>query len=235
MTIHERSHTDLVFSETQTQRLDVCVMDALQMNRAQVQVYIKSGQVLVNDKQEKPGYKLKLEDRVSILTLELSAPEKRDVPKLDVLYEDEDLLVVDKPVNMLVYPVHSDEASLLDFLRVHTKGKLALAAGENRPGIVHRLDRNTRGVLLIAKHDEAYYFLREQFEKRTIEKRYYARVKGSVEDDEFFIEKAIGQQKSGIKQDISPQSKYLKEAKTHCKVIKRSRSASLLNIRLITG
>ena len=234
----ERKVLKTILVDIEKQRLDKFLVESLDVPRKVIQSLIKDGYILINQNTVKPSFNLKLGDKIDIYKLE--SESKNDYPPrefdLDILFEDDDLLVVYKPVGVLVYPFKENqvERTLVDALKEHTD-QLADEAGSERPGIVHRLDRNTEGVLLVAKSNQVYNALKQQFKDRKVEKRYYARVKGELEQDAFLIDKSIGRQKSSIKQDINPNSKDLKEAQTQVTVIKRYQSATLVDIRLITG
>src|SRR3954470_12135840 len=162
-------------------------------SRSVVQKVIDAGAVLVNGQPIKASYKVRLDDRICVWLPELaddaSAPE--DIP-LDVVYEDAAFTVVNKPAGMVVHPAKGHwSGTLVNALQFHYD-TLSTVAGENRPGIVHRLDRDTTGLLLVAKDDLAHRGLASQFEQRTVSKEYLALVSGIPQRDSDYIERTIG-------------------------------------------
>lgn len=162
-------------------------------SRSVVQKVIDAGAVLVNEKPVKASYKVRLGDVIRVWLPELAddAPAPEDIP-LAVVYEDEAFTVVNKPAGMVVHPAKGNwTGTLVNALQFHYD-TLSTVAGEHRPGIVHRLDRDTTGLLLVAKDDKAHRALAAQFEQRTISKEYLAIVAGVPERDSDYIERTIG-------------------------------------------
>ncbi|MFA4890839.1 MAG: RluA family pseudouridine synthase [Candidatus Gracilibacteria bacterium] len=165
--------------------------------RAFLQKLIKGGHVLVNNKAAtKVGMPLKVGDDVQV---EIPEPQKIEAKAenidLDILFEDKDIIVINKPAYMVVHPSESGSHStgtLVNALLHHCKGELAGISGEMRPGIVHRLDKNTSGVLVVAKTDLAHQSLVKQFADRTVAKRYVALVNGRIKLDHAIIDSPIG-------------------------------------------
>lgn len=215
-------------------RLDVFLSTLYpEISRSALQKQIKLGNIKVNCLNTKNSYILKTDDMLEI-NIDLGEkiilePENIDV---DVLYEDEEMLVVNKPKNMLTHPTAKETTGTL-VNALLGKYPLCDCNGEYRPGIVHRLDRNTSGLLMIAKTNRAYEFLKEQMQARTIEKKYYAVVGGNFEVNEGTINKNIGRhpskpEKMAVIQDGKP-------SVTHFKVIERFRGFTFLDITLETG
>lgn len=162
-------------------------------SRSVVQRVIEAGAVLVNGQVPKASYKVRAEDAISIWLPELAPDEfvPEDIP-IGVIYEDEWLTVVDKPPGLVTHPAKGHwSGTLVNALQFHFD-TLSTVAGENRPGIVHRLDRDTSGLLIVAKDDQAHRGLAKQFEERTISKEYLALVTGVPSRDRDWVEKPIG-------------------------------------------
>lgn len=225
----------LVSKEDILQRLDIFVSEKTGITRSQVQKLIKEGHILANNTKTSPNYKIKIDDIVIF-----NKPEEEKevlVPEpipLDILYKDEHLVVVNKPVGMVVYPAAGhDKGTLLNALAYHCK-QLAAIGGPLRPGVVHRLDKDTSGVMVIALNDTAYYSLTEQFKQRSINRKYVALVYGNIKTDSGEISMKIGRSESDRKK-MSTKTKRGKEASTSWKVLKRFASATLIEARLGTG
>ena len=163
-------------------RLDHFLQEKLpQYSRSRLQDWIKSGKVLVNGAEEKPSYALRASDRIDVEPADL-APLKavpEDLP-IEILYEDEDIIAINKPAGMVVHAGAGRHSGTLTNALVHHFGTLSTVGGALRPGIVHRLDRHTSGVLLVARTDGAHRNLAEQFSGRTVEKLYLALVHGRM-------------------------------------------------------
>jgi 23S rRNA pseudouridine1911/1915/1917 synthase len=216
-------------------RLDVYVSEKTGITRSQVQRLIKEGLVLVNNKIESQNYKVKTNDVITIHKpeeqKEILIPEH--IP-IKILYMDEYLIVVDKPPGMVVYPAAGhNRGTLVNALAYHCK-KLATVGSPLRPGIVHRLDKDTSGVMVVALDDKAYYDLVEQFKKRTINRKYITLVYGNIKEDSGEIEMKIGRAISDRKK-MSTRTRRGKEAVTRWKVIERFGAATLIEAKLGTG
>jgi 23S rRNA pseudouridine1911/1915/1917 synthase len=217
------------------QRLDTFLANKTGITRSQLKKLIEKGNVLVHGKLENQNYKVKLEDLIS-----LNIPEEKTdkfIPEpilLDILYKDDYLVAVNKPAGMVVYPSagHS-HGTLMNALYYHCR-KLANVGGPLRPGVVHRLDKDTSGVMVIALNDEAYYKLIEQFRQKTINKKYIALVYKNLNKDEGEISLRIGRSLSDRKK-MSTRVKKGKEAVTIWRVMERFGNATLIEIKLRTG
>jgi len=220
-------------------RLDVL---ATQLNpslsRAFSQKLIEKGQILVNDRPSQSSYRLKLDDKV---TIEVPPPEKYEVrPEnlpLDIVYEDDDLLVVNKSRGMVTHPAPGHyTGTLVNALLYHAKN-LAGIGGVERPGIVHRLDKDTSGLLLVAKTDLAHRSLSTQIKDRQVKRSYVALVHGVVKQDEGFVQEKIGRHPVHRKKMAVIKQAGLKsrEALTFYKVLRRFKDYSLLELQLKTG
>lgn len=219
----------------ETERLDSYVAHKTELSRAKVQELIKGGMVLVNGEIKKAKYQVFPEDKI-----EVSVPEQKiteltpqELP-VSIIFEDDHIVVVNKPAGMVVYPApgHKD-GTLLNAL-LYCCGHLALAGGTGRPGIVHRLDRDTSGLLVVAKSDLAYRSLTEQFQKRLVKKHYRALVYGHFPEDSGRFSKAIGRSRHDRKR-MSIRSNSAREAITDFHVITRYKNAMLVDISITTG
>lgn len=217
------------------ERLDTFLAQKTGITRSQVQKVIEKGEVSVNGRPESQNFRVKAGDAVTINTSEKKdgVLEPEPIP-VDILYKDDYLVVVNKPAGMVVYPAagHS-HGTLMNALSYHCR-KLASTGGPLRPGIVHRLDKDTSGVMVIALDDRAYYDLAEQFRQRTINRRYIALVFGDLIKDEGTITLKIGRSESDRKK-MSTRVRRGKEAVTKWKVIRRFRYATLVEAKLGTG
>ena len=205
------------------------------ITRMSAQKLLEEGKILVNDKKEKPSYKVKVNDIISIEIPELKETEiiPENIP-LDVLYEDEYIIVVNKAKGMVVHPANGNyTGTLVNALLYKCKDSLSGIGGEKRPGIVHRLDKDTSGVIIVAKCDKAHINLSEQIKEHKVKKTYIALVKGIVKDNEATIDMPIGRSKKDRKKmDID---KNGKNAITHFKVLKRYQGYTLLKVNIETG
>lgn len=205
------------------------------ITRVATQKLLEEGKILVNDKKVKVSYKVKLNDIVSVEIPEVKEteliPENIDI---DVLYEDEYIIVVNKAKGMVVHPANGNyTGTLVNALLYRCKDSLSGIGGEKRPGIVHRLDKDTSGVLIVAKCDKAHLNISEQIKNHKVKKTYIALVKGIVKDNEATIDMPIGRSKKDRKKmDID---KNGKNAITHFKVLKRYSKYTLLEIKIETG
>lgn len=225
----------LVSNADVSKRLDIFVSEKTGITRSQVQRLIKEGLVLANDKTENQNYRVKTND---VITIHKPEEEKEmlipEALPINILYRDEHLVVVDKPSGMVVYPAAGhNRGTLLNALAYHCK-KLATVGGPMRPGVVHRLDKDTSGVMVVALDDKSYYDLMEQFKKRTINRKYTTLVYGNIKEDSGEIEMKIGRAVSDRKK-MSTRTKRGKEAVTRWRVIERFDAATLIEAKLGTG
>ena len=217
------------------ERMDIFLAGKTGITRSQIQKLIEQGNVFVNDKSVNQNFRIRTNDLIS-----LNIPEKRDeglIPEnipIDILYKDEHLVVVNKPAGMVVYPAagHS-QATLMNALAYHCD-KLAAIGGPLRPGVVHRLDKDTSGLMVVALDDAAYYNLADQFKQRTINRRYLALIYGNFKEDAGEIALMIGRSESDRKK-MSTSVRRGKEAVTRWKVLKRFNHAALIEAKLGTG
>lgn len=217
------------------ERLDVRLSRETGMTRSRVETLIREGRAQVNGAVEKkPGRKVSETDAVSCDVPPPVAVEARpeDIP-LEILYEDDDLAVVVKPCGMVVHPAAGNEdGTLVNALLFHLKN-LSGIGGALRPGIVHRLDKDTSGLLLVAKNDAAHAALSDALKARTIHKTYRAVARGAFKEPTGVVEAPIGRSpKDRKKMAIVPDGRY---ARTEYRVLEPLRSATLVDVNLITG
>ncbi len=219
-------------------RLDVYLAQKLvqHYSRSQIQKWIALEGVRVNGHCVAAHYRLKAGDK--IVVGEMGEPEDEgtrgeDIP-VEILYEDDDVIMVNKPAGMVVHPAHGNlHHTLVNALLFHTRD-LAQVGDPVRPGIVHRLDKDTSGVLVIAKNTKAHAFLAKQFKHHTIERVYRVVVQGIVQHDEGVCEEPVGRAFLNRKKVIVKPSGG-KDAVTYFKVLRRFKNASLLEVRPRTG
>lgn len=217
------------------QRLDIFITSKTSITRSQIQKLIEDGSVLVNSRIVSQNYRVKTND---VITLTISGKETESlIPEpipLEILYKDDYLVVVNKPAGMVVYPsAGHNQGTLMNALSHHCK-KLASVGRPLRPGVIHRLDKDTSGVMVVALNDEAYYNLVEQFRQRTITRRYIALVYGNLKEDKGEIALQIGRSESDRKK-MSTRVRKGKEAITRWKALERFSNATLIEAKLGTG
>jgi 23S rRNA pseudouridine1911/1915/1917 synthase len=219
-------------------RIDRYLTDKIEnLARNRIQNVMKNGGVLVNDDPVKSNYKVKPDDQIKIVLP--YAPQENfliaeDIP-LDIIYEDDDLLVVNKPAGMVVHPGHGNfTGTLLNGLIYHFEN--LPKNSDNRPGLVHRIDKDTTGLLVIAKKEHAITKLAQQFAEKTSKRKYIALVWGDVKDDEGTIEGNLGRNpKNRLQVVVFPEGDQGKHAVTHYKVLERFGYVTLLELELETG
>lgn len=225
-------------------RIDKFLMGRLdRISRSRIQEAIKSGSILVNTEEIKPNYKVKPGDQISIVLPRFSEEASRLVPQkipLDIRYEDEDLLIVHKPAGMVVHPgIGHYRGTLVNALAYYFgEQNLPVMEGnqQDRLGLVHRIDKNTSGLLVVAKNDFSMSHLARQFYQHTIERTYQAIVWGEPEADKGIIEANVGRHPRYRKQfTVFPEGEQGKWAVTHYKVLERLYYVSLIQCNLETG
>ena len=221
-------------------RVDKFLMDRIpNTTRNKLQQAIADGNILVNKKIVKANYKVKPLDKI---TVELSYPPQEielipeDIP-LNILHEDDQVIVLNKPSEMVVHPGYGNHSGTLVNGLIYHFNNLPEADMSGRPGLVHRLDKNTTGIMVVAKTENALTHLGKQFFDRTTERRYHALVWGDVKDDEGRIESNVGRSLKNRKvMDVFPtDSEYGKHAITNYKVLKRFGYVTLVECKLETG
>ena len=221
-------------------RLDAYISKQMQdLSRSMIQKLLEGNKINVNGKSEKPAYKVQNGD---IIEINIEEPkevkiEAQDIP-LDIIYEDEDILVVNKQKGVVVHPANGNpDGTLVNAVMAHCKDSLSGIGGELRPGIVHRLDKDTSGLLIIAKNDKAHIQMSNQIKNREVKKTYIALVRGTIAENEATINMPIGRSTKDRKKMAVTKSG--KEAVTHFKVLNRyttdKGSYTLLEIKIDTG
>ena len=216
-------------------RLDVYVADCAQISRSRAVNLIEAGNISVNGKIVSKNTKLKQGDNVEIL---IPPPAEYNITPenipLDILYEDNDLLVVNKPKGMVVHPAAGNyEGTLVNALMYHCGDSLSGINGVMRPGIVHRIDKNTSGLLMVAKNDNAHNFLASQIKEHSFTREYQTIVYGSFKIDSGTVNAPID--RHPIKRKQMAIVANGREAITHYKVLENLKGFSYLNVKLETG
>ena len=225
---------------SENKRIDLFLSEILtNISRSKIQSCIKNGKCFVNQKPIKSSYLVKLGDVVEyndiVEDIENIYPAE-DIP-IEIVWEDENMAVVNKPSGMLTHPTNIEKTGTLVNVLLYKYGdNLSDINGLNRRGIVHRLDRNTSGLIMIAKNNKTHEYLAQQIKDRAFTKKYIAIVKGNIEKDEFDIDLPIGRHFSQPqKMSTAKNAKDLKESLTKVKVIERLKNATLVELTLITG
>ena len=216
-------------------RLDTIVSSLdINISRSMAQKLIKDKKIMINNKEAKESYRVKLNDEITILVDEPKKTKlKPESIPLDIIYEDKDIIVVNKAKGMVVHPGNGNkEGTLVNAIMAYAKD-LSGIGGELRPGIVHRIDKDTSGLIIIAKNDEAHKNLSEQIKNHEITKIYTALVRGNIAEDDATIDMPIGRDKNDRKK--MSVTKDGKEAVTHFKVLKRYGEYTLLRVKIDTG
>ncbi len=225
-----------VSPEMEGERLDKCISGFLsELTRSYIQKIIKDGSVFVNDVTAKANYRVKTDDSVRFIIPDAAEPDIRaqNIP-LDILYEDKDILIINKPKGMVVHPAAGHyEGTVVNAVMYHCKGELSGINGVMRPGIVHRIDKDTTGSLIICKNDETHNKVAELLKKHDITRRYRAIVCGRINDDSGTVDAPIGRhptdrKKMAIKADG-------KRAVTHYRVLERFDKYTYVECELETG
>lgn len=231
------SHFFTVTEDEQGERLDKYLAGLLpEVSRSFIQKLLKQQQVTVNDNTVKANYVIKENDAVSIHVPEAVEPEiiPENIP-LDILYEDADVLVVNKPKNMVVHPAPGHySGTLVNAVMFHCKDNLSGINGVLRPGIVHRIDKDTTGSLIICKNDVAHNSLAAQLKEHSIHRKYVAIVHGILKEDEGTINAPIGRNPND-RMKMAVNYKNGKDAITHYKVLQRLNNYTFVECVLETG
>ena len=223
--------------EMEGERIDKCISSYLgSLSRSYIQKIIKDGNVLVNDISVKSNYRVCVDDKIQFTIPKSVEP---DIPAqdiaLDILYEDKDLMIVNKPKNMVVHPAPGHyEGTLVNAVMYHCRGELSGINGILRPGIVHRIDKDTTGSLIICKNDETHNAIAALLKTHDITRKYRAVVFGKVKEDEGTISAPIGRHPTDRKK-MAVNEKNGKYAVTHYKVLERFHGYTYVECQLETG
>jgi len=218
-----------------SERLDTFVSLKSGLTRSHIQKLIKHGLISVNSHTEKAGYKMKEGDRIGLTVPD--EPEGILIPEdlpLETIMEDEHIIAVNKPPHMVIYPAAGNKSGTLMNVLAFKCRKLSSVGAPLRPGVVHRLDKDTSGVIVIAKNDGAYHSLVKQFKERQVKKHYMALLYGGLKENHGEIHSLIGRSASDRKR-MSTKTRKGKEAVTQFRVIKKFKTATLAKVRIITG
>lgn len=226
---------ELVIDRDTNDRIDSYLSTELDFSRSKVVKMIKNGEILVNDKPTKNSYVLKSGDSVTVMEHEEDPMnvEPENIP-LDIVYEDNDVIVVNKPNGMVVHPaIGNNHGTLVNALLYHAN-TLSTINGSFRPGIVHRIDADTTGLLMVAKNDKAHEILADELAKKETKRKYIALVWGVINEDTATIDAPIGRDMKDRKK-MAVTAVNSKEAVTHLRVLKRYKDATLIELKLETG
>ena len=218
-------------------RIDVFLAENMEdLSRSGVQKLIEEGMITLNGGKTKANYKLREKDVIDVTVPEVKEVEilPEDIP-LDILYEDADVIVVNKPQGMVVHPAPGHTSgTLVNALMFHCGDDLSGINGEKRPGIVHRIDKDTSGVLMIAKNDMAHQSLAAQLAEHSITRKYNAVVYNGFNEDEGTVNEPIGRNPQDRKK-MAVTQKHSRHAVTHYRVIERMEKFTLIEAQLETG
>ncbi len=226
----------IVSQEEKGKRLDTYIPSVdTDITRTSAQRLIEDGNILVNGKNAKVSYKIQENDKISV---EIPKPKQielkaQNIP-IEIIYEDSDIIVVNKPKGMVVHPANGNpDGTLVNAIMAICKDSLSGIGGEIRPGIVHRIDKDTSGLLIVAKNDNAHVKMSEQIKNHEVKKTYIALVRGVFKENEATIDMPIGRSTSDRKKMAV--NKNGKNAITHIKVLKRFDKYTLLQVNIETG
>lgn len=223
--------------EMEGERIDKCISNYLDsLSRSYIQKIIKEGNVFVNDISVKSSYQVKTDDSIRFIIPDSVEPDipAEDIP-LDIIYEDKDILIINKPKDMVVHPAPGHySGTLVNGIMYHCKDELSGINGVMRPGIVHRIDKDTTGSLIICKNDDAHNFIAEQLKVHSITRKYRAICFGVLKDDEGTIDAPIGRHPTDRKK-MAINEKNGKNAVTHYKVLQRFSKFTYIECQLETG
>ena len=223
-----------IIVDEDSKRLDSYLASKIDVSRSKITKMIKDGNILLNDSKCRASDSVSIGDKINYEIIdEECLVEGENIP-LDIVYEDDDVIVVNKPNGMVVHPaVGNKSGTLVNALMYHSKN-LSSINGEFRPGIVHRIDAYTTGLLMVAKNDYAHEFLQKQLQDKTTTRKYVALVWGVIPNDTGVIDAPIMRDKSDRKK-MAVGSTNSKDAITHFKVLERFKDATLIELKLETG
>lgn len=226
-----------ILPEMAEERIDKCISSYMEdLSRSYIQKVIKDGHVFVNDTVVRANYKVKVDDQVKFVIPDSIEPDipAQDIP-LDILYEDKDILIINKPKDMVVHPAPGHyEGTLVNAIMYHCKDSLSGINGVMRPGIVHRIDKDTTGSIIVCKNDEAHNAIAEQLRTHDITRIYRAVVYGNVKDGQGTVDAPIGRH-PGDRKKMAVNEKNGKHAVTHYTVLERFGQYTYIECRLETG
>lgn len=226
-------------SEVNDERIDKFLADRMsETSRSYIQKLVKEQLITVNEKPIKSNYKVSIGDQIQVIIPKLKEPDivAEDI-SLNILYEDENILVVNKPKGMVVHPSAGHySGTLVNAIMFHCKDHLSGINGVMRPGIVHRIDMDTTGSLLVCKNDNAHQLLAKQLKEHSITRKYHAIVIGNIKEDSGTIDKPIGRHPTDRKKmSVIVKNGSAKQAVTHFKVLERFGNYTYIECQLETG
>ena len=227
----------LVLKDNEDKRIDSFLNDKLEdISRSRIQKLIEEKQILVNNKNINKNYKLKENDKILV---NIDEPKEIDIlPEnipIDIVYEDDDVILINKPQDMVVHPANGHySGTLVNALMYHCKDNLSGINGVMRPGIVHRIDKDTSGILIVAKNDKAHHSLASQLEDHSMTRVYYAIVYNNLKEDTGTIDAPIGRHPVDRKK-MAVTDKNSKRAVTHYEVLQRFKKYTFIRLKLETG
>ncbi len=229
------TETILLIAETEASRIDAFLAANTELSRSKLQKLIRSGDVLINGSTCKPNAEVRIGDAIRIRFEPETGdalPEPENIP-LDVVYEDDDLAVINKPKGMVVHPAPGNPSGTLVNALLYRFRELSKSGGEIRPGIVHRIDRLTSGLLVVAKNDAAHEALAKQFALHTAHREYLCLVHGNLKEDSGTVDAPIGRHRTDRKRMAVTEDG--RRAVTHWRVLQRFGTETLLDVKLETG
>ena len=215
-------------------RIDKYLNENTEYTRSKIQKMIENGNILVNDIKVKDSYKVKENDYITIEALEETTDILPENIPLDIYYEDDDLIVVNKPSGMVVHPAPGNYTGTLVNALIYHTNNLSKVNTNIRPGIVHRIDADTSGLLLVAKNDKSHNILAEAIQKKEVVREYIALVEGIIMEDTATIDAPIGRDKKDRKK-MTVTSENSKDAVTNIRVLERYKDSTLIRCKLETG
>ncbi len=227
----------LILKDNEDKRIDSFLNDKLEdISRSRIQKLIEEKQILVNNKNINKNYKLKENDKILV---NIDEPKEIDIlPEnipIDIVYEDDDVILINKPQDMVVHPANGHySGTLVNALMYHCKDNLSGINGVMRPGIVHRIDKDTSGILIVAKNDKAHHSLASQLEDHSMTRVYYAIVYNNLKEDTGTIDAPIGRHPVDRKK-MAVTDKNSKRAVTHYEVLQRFKKYTFIRLKLETG
>lgn len=227
----------LILKDNEDKRIDSFLNDKLEdISRSRIQKLIEEKQILVNNKNINKNYKLKENDKILV---NIDEPKEIDIlPEnipIDIVYEDDDVILINKPQDMVVHPANGHySGTLVNALMYHCKDNLSGINGVMRPGIVHRIDKDTSGILIVAKNDKAHQSLASQLEDHSMTRVYYAIVYNNLKEDTGTIDAPIGRHPVDRKK-MAVTDKNSKIAVTHYEVLQRFKKYTFIRLKLETG
>ena len=225
----------IVSYKENNQRLDKAVsLLNSDLSRSFVEKLLKDGRILVNGKVEKASYKVKENDEIFVEEIvDVKADIKEEDIPLNIIYEDDDILIINKPQGMVVHPANGHYSGTLVNALMFQEDSLSSINGVIRPGIVHRIDKDTSGLLCVAKNDNSHHFLAEQLKDHTMAREYVALVRGVIKENNGTIDMPIGRDKKD-RQKMAV-VKEGKPATTHFQVVERYKDHTLVKCQLVSG